>query len=72
MLAGCWKVPWSSFWSVSVLIVERLPMLLKITESLPRKSAVNPVYNSPPNGKRRIRRGVGGRAHVITWSQLVC
>lgn len=66
-------VPWSSFWSVSVLIVERLPMLLKITESLPRKSAVSPVYNSPPNGKRRIRRGVGGgRAHVITWSQLVC
>lgn len=53
------QLPWSSFWSVSVLMVERLPMLLKITESLPRKSAVSPVYSSPPNEKRGIRRGVG-------------
>lgn len=28
--------------------MERLPILLKITESLPKKSAVSPVYNSPP------------------------
>lgn len=41
-------LPCSSFWSVSVLMVERPPMLLKITESRPRKSAVSPVYSSPP------------------------
>lgn len=35
-------------------MVERPPILLKITESLPRKSAVRPVYNSPPmRGKGR-------------------
>lgn len=42
------SLPWSSFSSFSVLMVERPPILLKITESLPRKSAVSPVYNSPP------------------------
>lgn len=38
-------------------------MLLKITESLPRKSAVSPVYNSPPNRRKENREmswGEGG------------
>lgn len=56
-------LPWSSFWSVSVLIVERPPMLLKITESLPRKSAVSPVYNSPPI-ERQIR---GNFKKSLVW-----
>lgn len=29
-------------------------MLLKITESLPRKSAVSPVYNSPPKERKNV------------------
>lgn len=36
-------------------------MLLKITESLPRKSAVSPVYSSPP---RDGRDGGGGSLRV--------
>ena len=36
-------------------------MLRRITESLPRKSAVRPVYNSPPldREKEREREGWG-------------
>ncbi len=34
---------------------ERVPKPLKITESLPKKSAVRPVYSSPPE-----REGGGG------------
>lgn len=55
-----WKsrtVPCNSFWSVSVLIVERPPMLLKITESRPKKSAVSPVYSSPPEERRWTEEG---------------
>lgn len=67
------RLPWSSFWSVSVLMVERLPMLLKITESLPRKSAVSPVYNSPPNERKGTVRGVGwggGRGEFRLGNEL--
>lgn len=39
-------------------------MLLKITESLPRKSAVSPVYNSPPIG-RQIRGNLKKRSLVL-------
>lgn len=44
--------------------MERPPILLRITESLPRKSAVSPVYNSPPaereepSGRERDRMSV--------------
>ncbi len=31
---------------------ERVPKPLKITESLPKKSAVRPVYSSPPERER--------------------
>ncbi len=49
---------------------ERVPKPLKITESLPKKSAVRPVYSSPPEregggererGRERERGGGGER-----------
>jgi len=55
-------IPCRILWSVSVLMGERVPKPLKITESLPKKSAVRPVYSSPPD---RERKSIGSHCRQL-------
>lgn len=49
-------LPLSKRWSISVRREERCPTVRKITESLPKKSAISPVYKSPPRKAETVKR----------------